>query len=138
MKIITAYKQIILLESQIERIGLCISGQSIKSAYRTILYSPYKFSTNNVILNIGTFDLLNGQSAEQMITEIVRLLNALKSRNLQAILTTLAPIPNHLDGEIEERRQSFNKFIREHFFFIDIEKCFLTNEKRVLLECYQP
>lgn len=110
----------------------------MKSAYRTILYSPFKFSTNNVILNIGTFDLLNGRSGEQMMTDIVRLLNALLTKNLQAILTTLAPLPNHLNGEIEDRRQSFNKFIREHFDFIDIEKCFLTNEKRVLLECYQP
>lgn len=131
-------KLFLYLENQVERIGLCISGQNMKSAYRTVSYSPYKFLTNYVILNIGTFDLLNGRSGEQMMTDIVRLLNALQKKNLQAILTTLAPLPDHLNGEIEDRRQSFNKFIREQFDFIDIEKCFLTNEKRVLLECYQP
>lgn len=109
----------------------------MRAAYRTILYSPYKLSTKNVILNIGTFDLLNGRSAENMKTAIVRLFDALKKKNLQPILTTLAPLPNHLVGELEGRRQSFNKFIRENFDFIDIEKCFLSNE-RVLLECYQP
>lgn len=109
----------------------------MKSAYRTITYSPYNFLTKNVILNIGTFDLLNGRTTVNILADIVRLLNALKNKNLKPILTTLAPLPE-VASDIEERRQSFNKFVRENFNFIDIESCFLSNEKRVLLECYQP
>ncbi|KAG4066629.1 hypothetical protein HA402_007265 [Bradysia odoriphaga] len=124
-------------KKNIERIGLCISGQSIKSACRTISYSPYQFSTKYVILNIGTFDLLNGRSVEQIIADIVRLLNVIQSKGLKAILTTLAPLPNHLGNEIEERRKAINKFMREEFEFIDIESCFLSNGSRVLRECYQ-
>lgn len=108
----------------------------MRSAIRTISYTPYTFTTKNVILNIGTFDLLNGRSAENMKSSIVRLITAFEKKNLQPILTTLAPLPNHLDGQLEENRRSFNTFIRENYNFIDIEKCFLSNE-RVLLECYQ-
>lgn len=110
----------------------------MKQAYRTISSSSYNFVTPNVIINLGTFDLLNGRNAVNMMADVVRLLNALKRKDIRPILTTLAPIPKHLDGELDERRQSFNKFIRENFDHIDIEKSFLSNEKRVLLECYQP
>lgn len=107
------------------------------STIQTITFGTYEFLTENVILNIGTFDLLNGRTAEEMIGSIVRLLNAMKEKKLQPILTTLAPLANHLNGELDERRKSFNKFIRDNFYCIDIEKCFLSNEERPLLHCYQ-
>lgn len=125
------------LEGNIERIGLSISGQTIKAAWRNIFYSPFRFATANVIVNIGTFDLLIGRSVEDMITDLTRLLNALKTKNQNAVLTTLAPLPNHLGNEIDEKRKSYNKFIREEFPYIDIESCFLSNGSRVLRECYQ-
>lgn len=131
-------KTILFLDRPTDRIGLCISGLTIKIAYRTIVYGQQKCPTSNVILNIGTFDLLNGRTAENMIEDIGKLVNGLQRKNLQPIFTTLAPLPNHLGDAIDERRQSFNKFIREHFDVIDIEKCFLSNENRVLRECYQP
>lgn len=122
-----------------ERIGLCISGQTIKSAYRAIVYSTYKIFTSKVILNIGTFDLLNGRSIENMTADLFRLLTALQSKNLIPIFTTLAPLQGHLE-EQEQKRQSFNEILRNNCpRLIDIEKCFISNnEQRILSECYQP
>lgn len=109
----------------------------MKSAYHTVTNNSYNFKTKNVIVNIGTFDLLNGRTAVNIIADIVRLQNALKRENLNPILTTLAPILDSV-GDVDDRRQLFNKFIRENFEFIDIEGCFLSTGKRVLEECYQP
>lgn len=89
-------------------------------------------------MNIGTFDLLSGRLGEDMIVDIVRFLNGLKEKNLKPILTTLAPLPHLQDDGMEEERQRFNKFIRDTTEFIDIEKCFLSSEKRILVDCYQP
>lgn len=97
-------------------------------------------TSDQIILNVGSVDLLHGRSAVDMQYDFMDLYLELEERGIHTVITTVAPLANKLfSKEIQEQWQQFNSFLLGQFpNVIDITRCFVTNTNRVLFECYQP
>ncbi|XP_037038002.1 maternal effect protein oskar-like [Bradysia coprophila] len=117
--------------------GLCVSGQSIRSV--TNMFESNVITSNQIILNVGSVDLLHGRTFIEMQTDFMDLYSELESRGVHTVITTLAPLANKLySKEIQKRWRQFNSFLLDQFpNVIDITCCFVTNTNRVRFECYQ-
>lgn len=117
-----------------------MSGQTIKSAAKRLRYC----SNIKIILNVGSVDLLHGRDFVDMRGDFMQLMQICKERNIQVIITTLAPLANKLDAEdLRPKYDAFNKFLIQTYSrshkVIDIKKCMVDpRSQKVIFECYQP
>lgn len=116
---------------------MCASGLSIQSV--TNMVKANVIPSDQIILNVGSVDLLHGRSFIEMQTDFMDLYSELESRGIYTVITTVAPLANKLfSSEIQKRWQQFNSFLLGQFpNVIDITCCFVTNTNRVNFECYQ-
>lgn len=123
---------------RIRKCGKCISGQCIKDVTK-MLQKNVQFS-HNIILNIGSVDLLHGHDLIDMKNDFMALYMELEKRGIEPVVTTLAPLANiSFSQDYQMKWQGFNAFLMKQFpNVVDITSCFLTNTQRVLFDCYQP
>ncbi|KAG8323493.1 hypothetical protein J6590_006511, partial [Homalodisca vitripennis] len=93
-------------------IGLCVGGQTIKQLYEQVKIHSSSLSENLMIF-IGTNDILKNNSLEQMKTDMKDLVEYLINSNKKLIILTLPPIPKVAkDIGIRGKVKDFNRFIR--------------------------
>lgn len=130
----------ILTEGKVCYSGLCVSGQTIKSAAKRLR----NCSNIKIILNIGSVDLLHGRDFVDMRNDFVQLMQICKERNIQVIITTLAPLANKLNAEdLRPKYEAFNRFLLQNYSrshkVIDIKKCMVdSRSQNTIFDCYQP
>lgn len=128
---------IFFLENEIRQAGQCISGQTLRKAAKNIPRA-IKYIRNEVIINLGSVDLVQGRELIDMINDTFQLYSILHNKNIFPIFTTIPPLANHMHyKELESKRKSYNIFLMKHFDYIDIESCFVTNYNRILFAAYQ-
>ncbi|KAK7867463.1 hypothetical protein R5R35_009773 [Gryllus longicercus] len=112
-------------------LGLCVSGQTIEELKERV---ENKFSPvgEKIILLIGTNNILQGASADDMRDSLVELLDLLDERAKRIVILTLPPIPKlENDGRFWYKFNSYNGFIktlnikRENVTVKDISQLFL-------------
>lgn len=128
---------------QIECSGLCISGQTIRDATENLRRYPNP-ENMKFIANIGSVDILHGRDLPDMCQDYINLTKVCENRNIQLIITTLAPLANrmHLFNDAQKLTK-FNEFLMNRlsnkFQVIDITPCTsCPKSNKVLFECYQP
>lgn len=124
----------------IHQSGLCISGQTIRQAANRLK----RQSRMKVILNIGSVDILHGKSVNDMCNDFIELVRICEQRDIDIVITTLAPIANRLGSgdDCREKVNAFNKFLIVKFgakySIIDIASLMKHHRtNHVLFDCYQ-
>lgn len=84
--------------------------------------------SNNIILNIGSVDLLHEHDLVDMKNDFTILYSELQKRGIEPVITTLAPLGNMcFSKDYQIKWQSFNLFLIDNFpNVVDIATCFLT------------
>lgn len=128
---------------RLDQCGLCISGQTIAEA--TARISRFSDTKNmRLIINIGSFDIMNNQLMADICNDYINLVKTCRKRNIQIVITTLAPLVNLLyDESVTQKIQQFNDFLISKFGskypVIDITDCMKSPEtNKVSFACYQP
>lgn len=118
--------------------GLCISGQTISDAVARLKVTPYV--NNNIIVNIGSVDILHGHDLIDMQSDFVDLMTVFAKLRIQPIITTLAPLANGGHSpEMKEKIDKFNEFLKQNYWIcFDLFDCLVDSSKRTLYDCYQP
>lgn len=126
-------------EGRVRHCGLCVSGQTIRSAAKNLR----NCANIKIILNIGSVDLLHGRDFVDMRADFVRLMQVCAERNIRVIITTLPPLANALNEEgLRAKQKAFNDFLirtysRSHNV-IEIHKCMIDfKSQKTLFDCYQ-
>lgn len=120
--------------------GLCVSGQTIKSAAKRLR----NCAKIKIILNVGSVDLLHGRDFIEMRNDFGQLIQICRERNIQVIITTLAPLANKLDSEdLRRKYDAFNRYLIQSYSrshkVIDIKKCMVdARSQKIIFDCYQP
>ncbi|XP_052867989.1 maternal effect protein oskar [Anopheles cruzii] len=122
---------------KIARSGLCISGLTLCEAAKRVKFT--KYIAPNVLVNVGTVDLLYGRQMTNLIDDFNSLLARFRERYVEPIITTLAPIANVVGCSLmHERLLKFNEYIRSICpRYIDVWKYFVHPDNSVRFECYQ-
>lgn len=124
------------------RSGLCVSGQTIGDAVRRIdALAPLGQISPKCIVNLGSMDLLHGHEMIDMKNDFEQLLATFDRHGIEPIVTTLAPLANKAHcAQIQRRWLMFNRYLLKCCSpnVIDITPCFLSNNKSILFDCYQP
>lgn len=126
-------------DHQVAQSGLCVSGQTIRDAATRILntISVHEYA----IINVGSVDLLHGRAYVDMISDLMYLLRCCNLKGIKPMLSTLAPLANCMHNEaIKKKLLKFNSFIRSNSIetpVIDIWKCMVNLEEKVVFPCYQ-
>ncbi|XP_050085124.1 uncharacterized protein LOC126570985 [Anopheles aquasalis] len=118
--------------------GLCISGLTLAEAARRVEAAPYIAS--QVLVNVGTVDLLHGRQMIDLIQDFDMLMDRFRERNVEPLMTTLAPIANTGGRSVmQERLCKFNEYIRSSCpNYINLDRYFQNDDGSVRFECYQP
>lgn len=122
----------------IDMSGLCISGLTLSEAAKRVEVAP--FIAEHVLVNVGTVDLLHGRAMIDVIHDFNQLVARFRERNVEPIMTTLAPIANSGGRTpMAERLLKLNEYIcRTCPRTIDLWKHFVHANGTVRFECYQP
>ena len=125
--------------SRIRHCGYCFSGLRISQA--TEIIREWKESLMRVIINVGSVDIAEGRQLIEMINDLTILLKTCKERKIHPVLTTLAPLPNHLLSNKKSIHEGFNHYLRrivlKSHSVIDLHRVMVTNEGVTDLDCYQ-
>uniref|UniRef100_A0A182MQQ1 OSK domain-containing protein n=1 Tax=Anopheles culicifacies TaxID=139723 RepID=A0A182MQQ1_9DIPT len=123
---------------QIDMSGLCISGLTLAEAAKRVEMAP--FIADHVLVNVGTVDLLHGREMIDLIHDFNQLVARFRERNVEPIMTTLAPIANSGGRTpMADRLLKLNEYIcRTCPRTIDLWKNFVHANGTVRFECYQP
>uniref|UniRef100_A0A182VS14 OSK domain-containing protein n=1 Tax=Anopheles minimus TaxID=112268 RepID=A0A182VS14_9DIPT len=123
---------------QIDMSGLCISGLTLSEAAKRVEVAP--FIADHVLVNVGTVDLLHGREMIDLIHDFDQLVARFRERNVEPIMTTLAPIANSGGRTpMAERLLKLNEYMcRTCPRTIDLWKNFVHANGTVRFECYQP
>ncbi|KAH8292396.1 hypothetical protein KR054_009369 [Drosophila jambulina] len=121
--------------------GLCVSGQTINGA-RNRLKRVYLPEGTQIIVNIGSVDILKGRPLVQIEHDFRLLIKEMHSRRFVPILTNLAPLANYChDKGLCDKVLRFNNFIRAegrgHLKVIDIHSCLINERGVVRFDCFQ-
>lgn len=110
--------------------GLCISGQTIRDAAERILTLP---KSGDLLINIGSVDLLQGHDLFTMIEDTFYLLECCQKQEIVPVLTTLAPIANRLHNEtVTKQLLQYNSFLQaSKVNVIDLYSQFVDQEESV-------
>lgn len=128
-----------LTEGSVKQCGLCVSGQTIQSATNRLRYCK----NIKIVLNIGSVDLLHGRDFVDMRDDFTRLMQVCQERNIQVVITTLAPLANVLNAEgLREKFDQFNKFLIQTYSrshkVIEIHKCMIDPKSlKTIFDCYR-
>lgn len=118
--------------SKAEQLHLIRSGFKLKNAANEIRNT--KHLSKNLLINLGTEDIMCGRTLPDLKADFETLLVALEERKVTPIFCTLAPIANHLhDPETRQTVKSFNWYLKNqrHVLVIDLYDLFLSNEGKV-------
>ncbi|KAH8417332.1 hypothetical protein KR222_008880 [Zaprionus bogoriensis] len=120
--------------------GLCISGQTINAARLRLQHVDLAEMTQ-IIVNIGSVDIMRGRPLVQIEHDFRQLIKEMHNRRFVPVLTTLAPLANYRhDKETCDKVLRFNKFIRSegrHLTVIDIHSCLINENGVVRFDCFQ-
>lgn len=120
--------------------GLCISGQTINAARQRLRLVELPEMTQ-IIVNIGSVDIMRGRPLVQIEHDFRQLVKEMHSRRFVPVLTTLAPLANYRhDKQTCDKVSRFNKFIRNegrHLKVIDIHSCLINENGIVRFDCFQ-
>nr|Q24741.1 RecName: Full=Maternal effect protein oskar [Drosophila virilis]AAA28426.1 oskar [Drosophila virilis] len=120
--------------------GLCISGQTINAARQRLRLVELPEMTQ-IIVNIGSEDIMRGRSLVQIEHDFRLLVKEMHNRRFVPVLTTLAPLANcRHDKQTCDKVSRFNKFIRSegrHLKVIDIHSCLINENGIVRFDCFQ-
>ncbi|XP_049538468.1 maternal effect protein oskar [Anopheles darlingi] len=118
--------------------GLCISGLTLAEAAKRVERAPYIAS--QVLVNVGTVDLLHGRQMIDLLHDFDMLMARFRDRNVEPLVTTLAPIANAGGcSPMQYRLRKFNEYIRiKCRNYIDLGRYFQNDDGSVRFECYQP
>ncbi|KAH8359143.1 hypothetical protein KR093_004612 [Drosophila rubida] len=120
--------------------GLCISGQTINAARQRLQHVELHEMTQ-IIVNIGSVDIMRGKPLVQIEHDFRQLIKEMHNRRFVPVLTTLAPLANYChDKQTCEKVLRFNKFIRNegrHLTVIDIHSCLINENGVVRFDCFQ-
>lgn len=138
LKFETSYHQ--TQRSRIRHCGYCFSGLKISQA--TEIINGWEESLKRVIINVGSVDIAEGRQLIEMINDLTILLKTCAERKVHPVLTTLAPLPNHLLNNKKSIHEGFNRYLRhimlENYSIIDLHRVMVTSEGVMDLNCYQP
>lgn len=128
-------------ENGIQQIGFCVSGQTIASAAKQIELAHY-FKASHLILNVGSVDILNGQSIDDMCTDFDHLTRVCEQRGCVPIVTTLAPLAgNHRSSINHDKLTAFNFHLLHKYSadypFIDIWQQFTMRNGCIWMDFYE-
>ena len=100
------------------------------------------FKASHLILNVGSEDILNGQSLVDMCADFDHLISVCEQRGCKPILTTLAPLAtNHHSSVIHDKLNAFNFYLLNKYTikypFIDIWQQFTMRNGHICLEFFE-
>ncbi|XP_001359508.2 maternal effect protein oskar isoform X1 [Drosophila pseudoobscura] len=121
--------------------GLCVSGQTISGA-RSRLHHLLVNKGTQIIVNIGSVDIMRGRPIVQIQHDFRQLVKDMHNRGLVPILTTLAPLANYChDKAMCDKVVKFNQFIwkecASYLKVIDIHSCLVNENGVVRFDCFQ-
>lgn len=123
------------------RCGLCSSGQTISVALNKIFQGTVDFQRHEVLINLGTIDILKGADLYDMKRDYVQLIDACYRRGIQPIISTLAPIATDVQTEMNQSLLMFNHFLITRFAnecrIVDLWSCFVFPYGEMHVQCYQ-
>ena len=101
------------------------------------------FERNQVIINLGSVDILHGHDLVDMRHDFEELLRVCEARGLQPIITTLAPLANgNHSPDARDKLIAFNRYLIDRFSqlyqVIDVYPRFVNQRGQTLYDCYQP
>lgn len=96
-----------------------------------------------LIINLGSVDILHGHDLIDMRYDFTELLEVCKRRNLKPIITTLAPLANaNHTPETRDKLIAFNNFLLDRYYLqyqiLNIWSVMATPCGVTLYDCYQP
>lgn len=122
---------------RIRTFDLSYSGLTINGAIQQLK----KISNTKIILNVGSEDILNGRQLIDIKEDFHVLIRTCSERNIQVILTTLAPLANlRHDGNVVRKWEHFNRFLMSFSLshkVIDIVPCMITKNGKIEFNCYK-
>lgn len=116
-----------------------MSGQTILDAKNRVS-SLLTNVDQNVIVNLGSVDLLHGGEYVDMKNDFLNLYDAFQIRGITPIITTLAPLANQKHNpEVEKKWKRFNNFLKQTFpRVVDISPVFeAQGTGHTIHDCYQ-
>lgn len=130
-----------IIENGVQQIGFCVSGQTIASAAKQIELAHY-FKASHLILNVGSVDILNGQSLDDMCADFDHLIRVCEQRGCVPIVATLAPLADgHRASVIHDKLMAFNFYLVNKYStgypFIDIWQQIAMRNGRICLGFYE-
>jgi hypothetical protein len=117
---------------------LCVSGQTIRSATKKL---SQKRIRKNVIINLGSVDILHGHTLLQIISDFRVLKEKLAHLGIHdPIVSTLAPLANHMHSQqTKQKVLDVNRFISGYFNnVIDLYGVMVDETDKIIFSCYQP
>lgn len=123
--------------------GLTKSGLSIRGAIN-LLQSIAYIKTPSITINVGSIDILHGRDLVDMRLDYEELVNICVTRNIQPIITTLAPLANTSQYHSRDMRDKlilFNNYLRDHYYpkyaVINIWSQLVTPRGRTLFQYFE-
>lgn len=124
--------------------GLTKSGLSIRGAIN-LLQSIAYIKTPSITINVGSIDIMHGRDLVDMRLDYEELINVCVARNIQPIITTLAPLANtshYHSRDMRDKLILFNNYLRDHFYpkylVINIWSQLVTPRGRTLFQYFEP
>lgn len=115
--------------------GYCVSGLRISEATERLV--GFNSNVNQIIVNVGSVDVAENRPLIVMIKDMNDFLSVCKKKNIQPILTTLAPMVNSSERQKIVLR-GFNRFIfNMQYSVIDLYNCMMTFDDQINKNLYQ-
>lgn len=119
------------------RCGYCFSSLRLRDA-RDLVMQMDSNICKRVVINVGAVDIIEGRSLAEIIELYQDLLQACKTKQIQAVPTTLPPIANCLYDVKKKIAQGLNQFIRTHVSMkcpiIDLYQCMVNSSGDCCIE----
>jgi hypothetical protein len=126
-------------DKQDSQIGSCIAGQTIKNATKNVLKREY--FKKDIIINLGSVDLMNEHGLRKMKYDFRQLITALQNKGVyEPTVTTLAPLVNRsLSSFILHNHEKFNDFLYNNYSnVINLNGAMLNHHNEPDFRLYAP
>ncbi|XP_018331749.1 uncharacterized protein LOC108741433 [Agrilus planipennis] len=123
------------------RIGYCVSGQNLNDLKRRLLEGEYKIHKNVIVL-IGTNDMLQKTSICAMFESFEKILSILKKSANKIVFLTVPPVPKIHSKHVLKILTDFNKYIIEKadgktVFVVDLSSHYVGYDNQVMNDYYE-
>lgn len=132
-----------MLSESPRQCGLTKSGLSIRCAIN-LLQSIAYIKTPSITINVGSIDIMHGRDLVDMRLDYEELVNVCVTRNIQPIITTLAPLANtshYHSRDMRDKLILFNNYLRDHYYskypVINIWSQMVTPRGRTIFELFE-